>query len=69
MSVLSTPAGVARAAVLDLSAPAARLRRERLFQAVLMTATLIALAVMLTLLFDVLNDGLGRTRSRSTYAA
>ena len=63
MSVLSTPAGVARAAVLDLSAPAARLRRERLFQAVLMTATLIALAVMLTLLFDVLSDGLGRIRS------
>jgi phosphate transport system permease protein len=63
MSVLSTPAGVARAAVLDLSAPAARLRRERLFQAALMTATLIALAVMLTLLFDVLSDGLGRIRS------
>lgn len=60
MSVLSTPAGVARSAALDLSAPAARVRRERLFQALLMTATLIALAVMATLLLDVLNDGLRR---------
>ncbi len=63
MSVLSTPAGIARAAVLDLSAPRARLRRERLFQAVLLGATLIALVVMLSLLFDVLGDGAGRIRT------
>jgi len=63
MSVLSTPAGVARAAALDLAAPRARLRRERLFQAALLTATLIALAVMATLLFDVLSDGAGRIRT------
>lgn len=63
MSFLSTPTTVARAAVLDLSAPAARLRKERIFQTLLLTATLIALAVMLTLLTDVLNDGLGRIRT------
>jgi len=63
VSVLSTPAGIARAAVLDLSAPRARLRRERLFQAVLLGATLIALVVMLSLLFDVLGDGAGRIRT------
>ena len=63
MSVLSTPAGIARAAVLDLSAPRARLRRERLFQAVLLGATLIALLVMFTLLYDVLSDGAGRLRT------
>ena len=63
MSVLSTPAGIARAAVLDLSAPRARLRRERVFQAVLLGATLIALVVMLSLLFDVLSDGAGRIRT------
>jgi len=60
MSVLSTPGGIARNVVLDLSAPAARIRRERFFQAALMTATLIALLVMATLLFDVLNDGVRR---------
>lgn len=60
MSVLSTPAGIARGVALDLSAPAARVRRERVFQGVLMTATLIALLVMGTLLFDVLNDGIRR---------
>ena len=63
MSVLSTPAGIARAAVLDLAAPRARLRRERIFQAVLLGATLIALLVMVTLLFDVLSDGAGRLRT------
>lgn len=60
MSVLSTPGAIARDAVLNLSAPAARLRKERAFQAVLLTATLLALLVMVTLLFDVLNDGLAR---------
>lgn len=63
MSVLSTPGGIARNVVLDLSAPAARIRRERFFQAALMTATLIALLVMATLLFDVLNDGVRRISS------
>ncbi|MEY3071981.1 MAG: hypothetical protein RLZZ353_177 [Actinomycetota bacterium] len=60
MSALSTPAGVARGVALDLSAPRARLRRERAFQGVLMTATLVALLVMVTLLFDVLSDGAAR---------
>lgn len=60
MSVLSTPGSIVRDAVLDLSAPAARVRRERAFQVVLLTATLIALLVMVTLLLDVLNDGLAR---------
>jgi len=60
MSLLSTPAGIARDAVLNLSAPAARVRRERAFQAVLLIATLIALVVMATLLFDVLSDGARR---------
>lgn len=60
MSVLSTPAGIARTAALDLSAPAARVRRERLFQGLLLTATLIALLVMVTLLYDVLVDGAAR---------
>ena len=60
MSVLSTPGAIARDAVLNLSAPAARLRKERAFQVVLLTATHIALLVMVTLLFDVLNDGLAR---------
>jgi phosphate transport system permease protein len=60
VSALSTPAGVARGVALDLSAPRARLRRERAFQGVLMTATLVALLVMVTLLFDVLSDGAAR---------
>ena len=60
MSVLSSPAGIARGAALDLSAPAARVRRERAFQGLLMTATLIALLVMVTLLYDVLIDGAAR---------
>ncbi len=60
MSALSTPAGVARGVALDLSAPRARRRRERAFQGVLMTATLVALLVMVTLLFDVLSDGAAR---------
>jgi len=63
MSLLSTPGSIARDAVLDLSAPAARVRKERVFQGVLLTATLIALMVMVTLLFDVLNDGLARISS------
>jgi phosphate transport system permease protein len=58
VSALSTPAGVARGVA--LSAPRARLRRERAFQGVLMTATLVALLVMVTLLFDVLSDGAAR---------
>ena len=40
MSVLSTPSSIVRDAVLDLSAPAAGVRAERAFQAVLLTATL-----------------------------
>ncbi len=60
MSVLSSPAGIARAAALDLSAPRARVRRERAFQAVLLGATLVALLVMVTLLYDVLVDGAAR---------
>lgn len=60
MSALSSPAGVARRAALDLSAPAARQRRERVFQGLLLSATLIALLVMVTLLTDVLTDGLRR---------
>ena len=60
MSVLSTPSSIVRDAVLDLSAPAARVRTERAFQAVLLTATFISLLVMVTLLLDVLNDGLAR---------
>lgn len=60
MSALSSPAAVARGAALDLSAPAARQRRERAFQALLMAATLLALLVMVTLLTDVLTDGLRR---------
>lgn len=60
MSVLSSPAAVARAVALDLSAPRARLRRERVFQALLLTATLLALLVMVTLLADVVSDGIRR---------
>jgi phosphate transport system permease protein len=60
MSVLSTPSSIVRDAVLDLSAPAARVRKERAFQAVLLTATFLSLLVMVTLLLDVLNDGLAR---------
>ena len=60
MSVLSNPGAIVHDVVLDLSAPAARVRKERAFQVVLLTATLIALLVMVTLLLDVLNDGLAR---------
>lgn len=60
MSGLSSPAAVARAVALDLSAPRARLRRERVFQALLLTATLLALLVMVTLLADVVSDGIRR---------
>lgn len=56
----TTPARTTSEMARALAAPRARQARERLFQLVLVGATLLSLLALAVLLFDVLGDGLGR---------
>lgn len=57
---LSTPARTTSQLAQALASPRARGVTERAFQIALLLATLVSLAVLATLLVDVLRDGLGR---------
>ncbi len=63
MSVVSTPASVARSSAIDLTEPSGRTARERVFATTLYVATAIAILVLATLIIDVLVDGTGRLAS------
>jgi len=57
MAVVSTPDRMVRRAQEQLGRPPARARRERVFQRLLLTATAVAVIVLLVLLVDILRDG------------
>ena len=57
MAVVSTPDRMVRRAQEQLGRPPARARRERVFQRLLLTATAVAVVVLLVLLVDILRDG------------
>lgn len=59
-SPLSTPQAVVEKSVRDLQGPPSRGVRERLFETVLFTSTVIGLVVLAVLLVDVTADGFGR---------
>ncbi len=56
----STPADVARRTVRDMRRPRGRTAKEKAFQYLLLGATLVGVAVLAVLLWDVLRDGLPR---------
>ncbi len=60
MTTLTTPQRTIEHVARSMVAPRGRAVRERLFEAVLLVATLLSLLVLLVLLADVLRDGVGR---------
>lgn len=60
--MVSSPRSTATRAVEDFQAPRERTRKERSFQIVLMSATVVSVIVLAVLLFDIFSDGLGRLR-------
>lgn len=60
MSVLTTPKRTAEEMAAAMTAPRSRERRERLIQAVLLSATLLGLVFLAALLIDILVDGTSR---------
>jgi phosphate transport system permease protein len=60
MSVLTTPRRTAEQIAQSMASPRSRSTRERLFESVLLAATLLTLLVLAVLLVDVFRDGIGR---------